>query len=66
MDTKTTGNRKSLKDFGELVTVKQVAEAAQVCRGTVYEMIARGDLKAVKLRGAIRLNRDEVCRYLGL
>lgn len=66
METKATDSQKSLRDLGELVTVKQVADAAQVCRGTVYEMIARGDLKAVKLRGAIRLNRDEVCRYLGL
>ena len=35
MDAKATDNQKSLKDFGELVTVKQVSEAALVCRGTV-------------------------------
>lgn len=50
----------------DLVTVKQVANALQVSTGTVYNLIKSGELRAVKLHGAIRLNRDEVCNYVGL
>ena len=57
----------SLRDMQELVTVKQVAERLQVSRGTVYNLVKDGKLKAVKVRGnMIRLNRDEVCAYFGL
>lgn len=57
---------KSLRDMEELVTVKQVAACAQVCKGTIYSLIKDGELHAIRLRGAIRLNRDEVCAYFGL
>lgn len=60
------GGYQSLREMGELVTVKQVAECAQVCRNTIYQLIKDGELRAVKIRGAIRLNRDEVCSYFGL
>lgn len=56
----------NLRDMSELVTVKQVAESAQVCRGTIYNLVRDGELRAIRLRGAIRLNRDEVCSYFGL
>lgn len=62
----TNSERRSLRDMGELVTVKQVAECAQVCRNTIYSLIKDGELHAVRLRGAIRLNRDEVCSYFGI
>lgn len=58
--------QRSLRNMGELVTVKQVASCAQVCRNTIYQLIKDGELRAVKIRGAIRLNRDEVCSYFGL
>lgn len=58
---------KSLRDLGELVTVKQVADYLQVSRGTVYNLVKEGKLSAVKVRGnMIRLNRDSVCAYFGL
>ncbi len=62
----TNSERRSLRDMGELVTVRQVAECAQVCRNTIYSLIKDGELHAVRLRGAIRLNRDEVCSYFGI
>lgn len=53
--------------MNELVTVKQVANCLQVSRGTVYNLVKDGKLKAVKVRGnMIRLNRDEVCAYFDL
>ena len=58
---------KSLRDLQELVTVKQVAECLQISKGTVYNLIKDGSLRAVKIRGnIIRLNREEVCSYFGL
>ena len=65
-DMNATSEPRSLRNFGELVTVRQVAECAQVCRNTIYQLIKDGELRAVKIRGAIRLNRDEVCSYFGL
>ena len=51
----------------ELVTVKQVAEAAQVSKQTVYNLIKDGRINAVNVRGrTFRLNRDEICNYFGL
>lgn len=64
--TETTCTAQSLRDMRELVTVKQVADCLQVSRGTVYNLIKDGKLKAVKVRNMIRLNRDEVCAYLDL
>lgn len=64
--TKTTCTAQSLRDMSELVTVKQVADCLQVSRGTVYNLIKDGKLKAVKVRNMIRLNRDEVCAYFDL
>lgn len=50
-----------------LVTVKQVADCMQISKGTVYNLIKDGQLKAVKVRGnMVRLNRDQVCSYFGL
>lgn len=57
----------SIRSMGELVTVKQVAECAQISLGTVYNLVKDGKLKAVRVRGnMIRLNRDDVCAYFGL
>lgn len=65
--TETTCTAQSLRDMSELVTVKQVAKCLQVSRGTVYNLVKDGKLKAVKVRGnMIRLNRDEVCAYFDL
>lgn len=65
--TETTCTAQSLRDMRELVTVKQVADCLQVSRGTVYNLVKDGKLKAVKVRGnMIRLNRDEVCAYFDL
>ena len=58
--------QKSVTDFRalpELVTVKQVAEMMQVSRGTVYNLINSGDLRAKRVRNVVRLNRDEVLAY---
>lgn len=57
---------RSLRDYGELVSVRDVAECCGVHRSTIYKLIKDGELKAVKVRNAIRLNRDAVCDYLGL
>ena len=66
MESNSKQQTQSLRDMEELVTVKQVAKCAQVCKGTIYSLIKDGELHAIKLRGAIRLNRDEVCAYFGL
>lgn len=58
--------QQGLRDMQELVTVKQVAQCTQLSRSMVYKLIEAGDLQAVRVRGAIRLRRDDVCSYFGL
>lgn len=60
MDTKTpsTGERTWL-------TVPQVAEELHIPRTRAYELIARGELPAVRIgERSIRVNRDELERFL--
>ena len=56
----------NMRDLPELATVAQVAEAAQVSRKTIYKLIASGDLKSVRVRKCVRVNRDAACEYFGL
>jgi excisionase family DNA binding protein len=60
MDTKTssTGERTWL-------TVPQVAEELHIPRTRTYELIARGELPAVRIgERSIRVNRNELERFL--
>ncbi len=60
MDTKTTG-------AGERawLTVPQAAKELQIPRTRAYELIARGELPAVRLgERSIRVNRSELERFL--
>lgn len=54
----------ALSDRGEerscLLTVAQVAEMLSLGRSTVYELIARGELEAFKVRGSVRIRPDSV------
>jgi excisionase family DNA binding protein len=47
-----------------LLTVGEVAEYLHVVTITVYRMIDRGDLKAVKVGRVWRVRRDDLERYL--
>jgi excisionase family DNA binding protein len=44
--------------------VKEVARLADLSPNAVYQMIARGELPAIRLGGAIRLPRDKIDRLL--
>ncbi|MDD6704900.1 MAG: helix-turn-helix domain-containing protein [Olsenella sp.] len=57
---------KSLRDYPQLITVAQFAQVAGITRATAYKLIKSGDLKAVHIRSAWRINRDSACSYLGL
>jgi excisionase family DNA binding protein len=49
----------------ELLTVHEVAEAARVSPATVRRAISDGDLHTLRFRGAVRIERRELARYLG-
>lgn len=50
-----------------LLTVGQVARSVLgVSERTVYRMIEDGQIKAVKIRGALRINRDALLAQFGL
>ena len=44
----------------------EVAEILQVKKNTVYEMIKRGDIKAVKMGKQYRIDRKDVYSYMGI
>lgn len=47
-----------------LLTVNQVAEALQLSRSKVYEMVASGDLEAYRPGGRLRIPAESVARLL--
>lgn len=50
-----------------LLTVSQVAkDIFGVSERTVYRMIEDGQIKTVKVRGALRINRDSLFEQFGL
>ena len=59
---------KSIKETvgQELLTVRQVAELANVCERTVYRMIEDGQLKAVRIRNSLRISRKTLHEQFGL
>ncbi len=44
--------------------VNEAADALGICRATVYNLITRGDIRAVKILGATRIPADELSRLL--
>lgn len=57
---------KDLRDYPQFITVADFARVAGITRATAYKLIKSGDLKAVHIRSAWRINRDSACSYLGL
>lgn len=56
----------TMADLPELATVRQIADAANVSRKTIYRLVNDGELPAVKIYSAIRINRDAAMEYFGL
>lgn len=48
-----------------LLTVSEVASVMRVSNMTVYRLIKRGDLAAVRVGHGYRIRQNEVERYLG-
>lgn len=49
-----------------LARVSDVAKSVGLSVGTIYKLIASGDIHATKARGAVRVHRDSVLEYFGL
>ena len=47
-----------------LLSPREVAELLAVNRATVYELIARGELRAVRVASALRIARADLAAYL--
>lgn len=48
-----------------LARVSEVANSVGLSVGTIYKLIADGDITAVKVRGALRVHRESVLDYFG-
>jgi len=48
---------------GRLLTVAEVAQELAVCTATVYKLVARGELGAVRVLNAIRVRREDLNTY---
>lgn len=48
----------------QLLTVRQVAELLAVSERTVFGLIARGDLRSVKIRRSLRVPRKGLEEFL--
>jgi excisionase family DNA binding protein len=47
-----------------LITIRDVAEALAVSRQTIYNLIARKELTAVKIGSGLRFKLDDVLAYI--
>lgn len=60
-------NSQNIEHLPALLTVRQVArDVLGVSERTVYRMIDGGQIRAVKVRGALRVNRDALLSQFGL
>ena len=50
---------------GEYFSPQQIAELYGVHINTVYKLIYRGELKALKIGNNIRIRREDVGKYVG-
>jgi excisionase family DNA binding protein len=49
-----------------MLTVKEACDLLRICRQTLYAMVQRGELIAIRLKGAYRIPAAEVERLLGV
>lgn len=57
---------RSLRDYPEMISVLDFARYTGLSRATIYKLVRDGDIKASRIRNAIRIHRDSACDYLGL
>jgi putative molybdopterin biosynthesis protein len=50
----------------ECLTIPQVADELKIAKSSVYELIKRHQLKAIKVLGKLRVRRHDLQRYLDL
>lgn len=55
-----------MKDPGEFMTVKEVADKCRVSESTVRRWIAEGDLPALKVGGRLLVHRDDISLVIKL
>lgn len=66
MNDKTENSVRCMADLPELATVRQIADAANVNVKTIYKMIDDGQLKSIRIRRCVRVNRDSALAAFGL
>jgi excisionase family DNA binding protein len=44
-------------------SVREIAHYLGVSRSTAYELVSRGELRAKKFGGSVKVSREEVLRY---
>ena len=60
-------NSQNIESLPALLTVRQVAEdVLGVSERTVYRMIEDGQIRATRIRNALRINRDALLSQFGL
>lgn len=53
-------------EYPLLLDANDAARILNVSKSTILRMCAEGELKAVKVRGSWRINRDALLEYAGL
>lgn len=53
-----------MSDGKLLLKVPEAGESLGLSRSTIYELLAAGEIKAVKIGAAVRIPTDELRRYV--
>jgi excisionase family DNA binding protein len=59
----STGRKETRMTFDPPLSINQTASALNISRTAVYEILARGEMTAVKLNGKTLIRSTEVERY---
>ncbi|HHY52470.1 MAG TPA: helix-turn-helix domain-containing protein [Clostridiales bacterium] len=59
------GNLSTLDNYGDVLTIPELAKILRVGRNTAYSLVNSGEIKSVRVRNQIRIPKSSILEYLG-
>jgi len=65
VDMINNGNLSTLDNYGDVLTIPELAKILRVGRNTAYSLVNSGEIKSVRVRNQIRIPKSSILEYLG-